>query len=247
MKFSSLFCFLVLITAGAPRTGAQTETAPMPRPTPPAPPFVNATPDFSAWSIVRYTIPGLGSQSAEAVVRSAAAASKPESQASVIKTGPIRHQVKRLKTGEQEDIWYEHGNRITVESFWKLPLFEGEASAAKQPQGPDFPELSWIAAGNFVGTQAYEGAAYFVFETQVTEGNARLAKDYGYKLSSTFNRAYINADTRFPWLLQTGDILQRYGLQAAPAAMLDVPREYQTMFDAYERRKIEMLRKPVAP
>ena len=243
-----VFCVAgVLTMAGASRIGAQTAPAPTPRPTPPAPPFVNAAPDFSAWTIVQFSVPGLGSQAAEGVIRSVTAASKPEGFVSVTKTGQIRHQLKKSKAGDQQDIWYEHGNRITLRSGWKIPLFEGETSSLKQPQGPDFPEFSWLATGNFVGTQDYQGAVYFVFETQVTQGDERLAKEYGYKLTSVFNRAYINADTRMPWLLQAGDVVQRYVFQAVPTAVLDVPAEYQTLFDAYERKKIELAKKPAAP
>lgn len=265
MRFPKIFCFAVLVTVGASRAGAQTVASPTPlptpRPSPPAPPFLNQTPDFSAWSIGRYNIPGLGGQSAAEVVRSAASVSKPESVTSVVKTGEVRHQtgevrrptgqvrhqLRKLKSGEQEDVWYEHGNRVTMESMWKIPLFEGETSGAKSPQGPDFPELSWISAANFVGTQEYQSVSYLIFETGVTEGSATLAKDYGYKLESTFNRAYINADTRLPWMHQIGDVLQRYVFQAAPTTPLEVPPEYQALFDAYERKKIEAARKPIAP
>ena len=258
MKLPTLFCVAVLMTVSAGRSWAQAETSPAPsptpRPTPPAPPFLNATPEYSAWTISRYIIPGLGSQAADAVIRSAAATLKPDSVTSVTKTGEIRHQsgqvrhqIRKLKTGEQEDIWYEHGNRITMESIWKIPMFEGNTSGSKTPLGPDFPEVAWIAAGNFVGTQADHGVTYLVFETQVTEGNASQAKEYGYKLQSTFNRAYIDADTRMPWLHQTGDVLQRYAFLAAPTATLEVPQEYQTMFDTFEKKKLEANRKPVAP
>ncbi len=247
MKLLTSVLVAVLTTVGAWPVWGQDAPSPTPRPTPPAPPFVNATPDYSAWAIARYNIPGLGSQSADAVVHSVETATKPNSVTSVTKTGQVRHQLRKLKTGEQEDIWFERGNRITMESMWKIPLFEGGTSGPKMPQGPDFPELSWISAANFVGTQQYQSAAYFVFETQVTMGDATQAKEYGYKLQSMFNRVYINADTRLPWLHQTGDVLQRYVFQAAPTAALEVPPEYQTIFDNYEKRKLEAARKPVAP
>ena len=247
MRLSALFFLVVFTLVGAASVGAQTGASPTPRPVPPAPPYLNATPDFAAWTVAKYIVPGAAIQSADAVLQSAFKASKPESVASVVKTGQIRHQAGKFKDGVQEEIWYEHGNRITMESVWKIPLFEGDINTPKQPQGLDFPEFSWIAAGNFAGTQEYQGATYLVFETQVTEGNERLAKEYGYKLNKTFSRAYINVDTRLPLLLQRGDNIQRYIFQSAPAAMLDVPREYQTMFDAYERKKIEMAKKPAAP
>ena len=247
MRLLALFCTTVLMTSGASRACAQAEASPTPRPTPPAPPLLNGTPDSAAWKIVRYVIPKLGEQSAEAVVRSVATAPKPESLTSVSKTGQVRHQERKLKTGEQEDIWYEHGNRIIMESVWKIPMFEGNTSGVKLPLGPDFPELAWISASNFVGTQEDQGATYFVFETQVTEGDANKAQAYGYKLQAKFNRAYINADTRLPWLHQTGDILERYFFQAAPKSTLDVPPEYQKMFDTFERKKAESVRRPIAP
>ncbi len=243
MKLPTLLCLAVVVTAGTSRICAQAT----PRPTPPPPPYVGVTPDFSAWSIARYTIPGLGSQTADAVMASLVKPPKPESVTSVTKTGRVRYQVRKLVTGEQEDIWYEHGSRITMESMWKMPVFQADTSSPKSPIGPDFPEFSWVAAGNFVGTQGDQNATYFVFETQVTEGNAVQAKEYGYKLTSTFNRAYINADTRLPFLLQSGDVLQRYIYQAAPTTPLEVPAEYQKMFDGYEKRKGEMTKKPIAP
>ena len=255
MKLPKLFCLAVLVTVGTFRAGAQTAAppaptptpAPTPRPSPPPPPFVNVAPDFSAWTITRYTVPGVGSQPADAVLAGAAKATKPESLSSVTKTGRVRHQSRKLKTGEQVDIWFENSNRIMMESMWKIPVFQGDTSGPKSPVGPDFPELSWIAAENYAGTQGDQSVTYLVFETQVTEGNAALAKAYGYTLNSSFHRAYINADTRLPWLQQTGDVLERYAFQTAPTTPLDVPPEYQAMFDAYEKRKINAARKPIAP
>ena len=247
MRASTLVCITVAVAMSGFHAGAQTAASPEPRPVPPTGPLLHAAPEFSAWTIARSTVLGLGSQTAEAVARSASVASKPDSLTSVTKTDHIRHQTRKLKTGEQEDIWYEHGNRVTMESIWKIPMFEGATSRANLPQGPDFPELAWIAAGNFVGTQEYQNVAYFVFESQVADGNAAAAKEYGYQLKPTFNRAYVNADTRLPWLLQTGDVLQRYVFQPAPTALLEVPPEYQTMFDTYERKKMEFAKRPVAP
>ena len=247
MKLLTWLCLTVLTMIGASRADAQTAASPTPRPTPPDPPFVGATQDFSAWAIVQYNIPGLSSQPPDAVIRSVAKGQKPESLVNVTKTGQIRHQLKKAATGEQEDGWYEHSNRITMKSGWKMPMFEGATSGAKQPQGPDFPELSWVAAGNFVGTQKSEGSVYFVFEMAVVQGDERLAKEDGYKPSSVFSRAFIDADTRLPWALQTRDTIQRYFFQAAPTAMLDVPREYQTIFDNYEKAKTAMAKKPAGP
>ena len=247
MRSLTLLYLIGLTMIGGSRAGAQATASPTPRPTPPAPPFVGEPQDFSAWTIVRFNLPGLSSQPPEAVMRSVTNARKPESLISVTKTGPIRHQLTKSAGGDQEDAWCEHGNRITMKPDWKLPLFEGGTSSAKQPQGPDFPELSWLAAGNFVGTQTNEGVIYFVFEMAVAQGDERMAKEQKYKLSTKFSRAYINADTRLPWVLQTGDTVQRYVFQAAPAAMLDVPRDYQSMFDAYEKAKVAMAKKPAAP
>lgn len=247
MRLPTILSLAIVLALGAARAAAQSSPSPTPRPTPPAPPFVNEAPGFSAWTIARYNVAGSGGQPADVVVRSAAAASKPDIVTTVIKTVPVRHQQRKIKTGEQEDIWFERGNRITMQSMWKIPVFEGNTSSAKQPQGPDFPELSWISAANFTGIQEHEGASYFVFETQATSGDATQAKEYGYKLAASFNRAFINADTRLPWLHQTGDVLQRYLFQAAPTAQLEVPPEFQAMFDAYEKRKTAASRKPVAP
>ena len=61
MKLLALWCLTVLTMAGVSRTGAQTAASPTPRPTPPSPPFVGEAQDFSAWTIVRYTLPGLSS------------------------------------------------------------------------------------------------------------------------------------------------------------------------------------------
>ena len=247
MRLPTLFCVVVLMAGGEFEAGAQEAVAPTPRPVPPDPPFLKEAPSYSAWTITRYTVPGLGGQAADAVVRSAAAAPKPDSQTTVTKTGRVRHQLRKLKSGEQEDIWFEHGNRITMESMWKIPVFQGETSGAKSPAGPDFPELSWISAKNFAGTQEAQSNTYLVFETQVTEGSAALAKAYGYQLQSSFDRVYIDAETRLPWLFQSGNVLQRYTFQSPPTAPLEVPPEYQAMFDAYEKRKVDMARKPVAP
>ncbi len=115
------------------------------------------------------------------------------------------------------------------------------------PQGPDFPELNWISAKSFVGTQQYQNVVYFVFESKVSQILAVQSSAVGLKIVPTFNRVYINADTRLPLLLQTGDVLFRYAFHTAPTEMLVVPSEYQAMFDAYDKKKKDALRKPAAP
>lgn len=247
MRLLTFLCLAVALMDVDSQAWAQEAPALTPRPTPPAPPFVGETEDFAAWTIVRYTIPGLSSQKADAVARSIAGATKPESATSVVKTGRVRHQLKKFGTGEHEDIWFEHGNRITMESMWKIPLFQGETSASKSPIGPDFPELSWIKAENFAGTQEAQSKTYFVFENQAADGAAAPARVYGAEQRPSFSRAYIDADTRTPWLLQTGDVVQRYTFQPAPTSPLEVPAEYQTMFNDYEKGKINATKKKIAP
>ncbi len=248
MKARVLLC-LALLTAAHLPVGAQTAAdAPAPRPVLPPGPVLGTAPDFAAWTIVLQAVPGLHEQPAEIVARRATSSASPDSLTSVTKTGPVRCSVRKLKTGQEEDIWYEHGNRITMESSWKIPMFEVATAPAGQPLGPDFPELGWIAPGNFVGTQHYQDTDYFVFETQVSDINPAMAKVSGYKPTTILNRAYINADTRFPWLLQTGDSLYRYVFQAPPTNPLEAPPEYQTMFDTFEKKKAEArARKSVAP
>lgn len=250
MKLHALLC-LAWLTVAAGRAGAQASDTPAPRPTLPPGPVLSATPDFAAWTIVLQTVPGLRGQSAEAVTRSAASSAPPDSLTSITKTGQVRRSVRKLKTGQQEEIWYEHGNRLTMESGWKIPMFEVAAAPAGQPLGLDFPELAWVAAGNFVGTQTYQKVDYLVFELQVPDANTEIAKARGFatndKPATTLNRAYIHPETRLPWLLQTGDVLHRYVFQAAPTAPLEVPTAFQAMFDTFEKGRSEPVRRPVAP
>lgn len=248
MKPRALLCLaLWLVVVG--HAGAQTPTAPPElRPMLPPGPILATTPDLAAWTIVLQTTPGLPGQSAEAVVRGAAASVASDSVISVTKTGQVRHWSRRLKGGQQEDVWYEQGNRITTQTGWKIPMFEAAAAPAGQPRGPDFPELTWIAAKNFVGTQHHQDTDYFVFEAQLaSQDHGAMAGEEGRPLTA-LNRAYVNAETRLPWLLQTGDVLHRYVFQAPPTVPLEVPPEVQAMFDTFERnKKAESSRKPVAP
>ncbi len=247
MKLPTLFCIAIWMAMCGSPTQAQEAAAPTPRPTPPSEPLLKQAPDFAAWTIVRQSIPSLGSQPPDAVMKAVATANKPDSLTTVTKTGSVRHQATTTKERAQEDIWYEHGNRIVMESVWKMPMFERASSLPNQPTGPDFPEVAWITPKSFVGTQTVGEATYFVFEAETTEGDAAAAKAFGYKLKTTHNRAFIDADTRLPWVLQMDNVLQRYVFQAAPTAMQAVPAEYQTMFDNYEKKKAESARKPVAP
>ena len=247
MNSLSLFCIAVSTAIFGSQAQAQNASSPTPRPTPPSEPLLRPAADYSAWTIVRQSIPGLEKMPPEEIAKSVIAATKPDSLTVVTKTGSVRHQATNLKTREHEDVWYEHGNRIVMESVWKMPMFERSSSAPNQPAGPDFPEFAWISPKNFVGTQEAQGGTYFVFESEIVDGDANAAKMYGYKLKTTHNRAFIDMDTRLPWVLQTENVLQRYVFQAAPPEALVVPPEYQAMFDAFERKKIEASKKPLAP
>ena len=247
MKLPTLFCTAVAVLAAGFQAGAQTAESPKPSPTPPPEPILHPPPDYAAWAIVRQSIPGLGSQPPEEVIKAVAKANKPDSLTRVTKTGAVRHQETTTKTRDREDVWYEYGNRIVMESAWKTPMFERAVSSPSQPTGVDFPEFAWIMPKNFVGTQQVQDTVYYVFESEITEGDAKAAKDFGYKLKTTHTRAFIDADTRLPWLLQKDNVLQRYVFEAAPTAMLAAPPEYQAMFDTFERKKLESSRKPAAP
>ncbi len=247
MKSVTLFYIAVVVTVCGFRAGAQAPAEPTPRPTPPSEPLLKQAPEYAAWTIVRQSIPDLGSQPPDAVIKAVATANKPDSLTTVTKTGSVRHQATTTKERAQEDIWYEHGNRIIMESVWKIPMFERAISSPNQPIGPDFPEFAWISPKNFIGTQTVGEATYFVFEAETTGGDAAAAKAFGYKLKTTRNRAFVDADMRLPWLLQTDNVLQRYVFQTPPSARLDVPAEYQAMFDTYEKKKTESSRKPLSP
>ena len=247
MSTRRLLLIAACVAVAASSIRAQSaDPAPTPRPTPPPGPLLSDAPDFAAWRIVRQNVPGMSGSTVQVVLRNSALP-KPESVATVTKTGQVRRRLMKVKTGEQEDVWYEHGNRITLESMWKMPLFESGVSQPKMPQGPDFPELAWVAAKNYVGQEEYLGAVYSVFETKLAARNAAQALQYGIKPTETFNRAFINADTRLPFLLQTEDALQRYVFQGPPTAMLEVPPVFQTLFDTYEKARAEPVRKPVSP
>ena len=233
MKFPTLSCIVVAMTASASPTKAQSDVSSTPRPTPPSEPILSPAPSFSAWTVVRQLIPGLEKQPVEGVVKIVTTANKPDSLTTVVKTGVVRHQTTTQKTQEKEDIWYEHGNCILMESFWKAPMFQRAVNSPNQPAGPDFPEFSWITPKNFVGTQDAQGGTYFVFESDVAQGDARTAREYGQKQRTTHNRALINADTHLPWLLQTESTLLRYVYQAPPTDVLVVPPDYKGMFDAF--------------
>ena len=247
MKLRTLFYIAVSVTMAGWRADAQTAASPTPRPTPPSEPLLNPAPEYAAWTVVNQSIPNLGKQPPDEVIKAVATANKPDSLTTVTKAGQVRHQATTTKARAQEDVWYEHGNRVVMESMWKMPMFERAVNSPNQPAGPDFPEFAWITPRNFVGTQTVGQDTFFVFEGETTHGDAAAAKTFGYKLITTHNRAFVNADTRLPWLLQNDDVLQRYVFQNAPTAALDVPAEYQAMFDAFEKKKAEAARKPVAP
>ncbi len=251
MNMLRLFCVaacaaVVAVSSIRAQDAATPTPAPTPRPTPPPGPLLSDAPDFAAWSIVRQTVPGMGSKPVQVVLRGSTLA-KPESVATVTKTGSIRHRLMKVKTGEQEDIWYERSNRITMESMWKMPLFESGTSQRQNPQGPDFPELAWVSAKNYVGQEEFQGATYSVFEAKIADRSSAQALQSGAKPAETFNRAYINADTHLPFLLQMEDSLQRYVFQDPPTTPLEVPPAFQTIFDTYDKAKAAPVRRPVSP
>ena len=246
---------LVALLGIAGAACAQTPPASTPRPTPPPGPLLDKAPDLAAWSIASQRVP----TGPPATDNKPAPNKSAEMVTTITKTNQtrhyvVRHRVKKVYDGSQEEVWQQGPYVVTHESMWKGAQLGFETTQEDTPFA-DFPEFGWISAANFVGVQSVEGAACLVFDATIIVGGRKSGagrepggdKEARSDTGQVHEHACIDLETRLPRLLQNADMVSRYTFQTAPPAMLTLPAADQEMINAYLKNNAQRLQAPQAP
>ena len=246
---------LIILSSIAGMAQAQTSPASTPRPAPPPGQLLNKAPDLAASTIVSPRVPASAQTSGNKPATNRSA----EMVTTITKTNQtrhyvVRHRIKKVYDGSQEEVWQQGPYVVTHESMWKGAQLGFETVQEDTPTA-DFPEFGWISAANFVGVQQVEGAACLVFDATIIvtdrkAGSTRepgAGKDSQSDAGQVHEHACIDLETRLPRTLQNADMVSRYTFQAAPGAMLTLPAADQEMINVYLKNNAQQLRAPQAP
>ena len=243
MKISSLIVVLLILALTGRAASAQTTASPTPRPTPPPGPFLDKAPDFSSWTIVMQRVSAGGK---------VVAGKAPEILVSITKTDQtrhyvVRHRVRKIQDGSQEEVWQQGPYVVTHESMWKTPQL-GFETARENTAAADFPDFSWINTDNFVGVQQVEGVPCLVFDAMIAGGTEKTDENRAIGAKAQIHvHACIDLATRLPKTSLNADMASSYTFQTPPKAMLALPPADQEMINTYLRDTAARLRPPQHP
>ena len=150
------------------------------------------------------------------------------------KTGDVIHVVTVLANGLRKETWFKKGMQVTAYSDVKEPLV---ASCAE----PDlFPELSWIAPGNFQGVRKIAGNDCLIFSTVLNDS----PDDVGAEVVKVRVEAVVDARSRLPVSANFGDDVISYSfvppsswaIQEVPPAVLSLMEARREQVSEGEKR-----------
>ena len=200
---------------------------------PPSPPFVARAPAISRWTVtivskLKPASPG-GQESAG------------KYQAVIGKSGDRRREVTVFSNGTRAEIFSVAGLSFVQRSGFA----PGDVVVKSAPRLPtDFPELAWLSAQNYVGTEKDHGKKYrvFAYSPKVMKPNysgpetvvqPETAGREGAKV-----QAWIDAETGLPAKLADSTSERTYQFSEATAADLDPSPDIRKRLEAYFEGKI---------
>lgn len=188
MNRTTLLTLLVL-----PACPVWAQPAGAPRPPAPPPPFVAEAPDNCSWKIKHETgkkadePPAVGNGAGPMMVPGAAGQTAQLEEIRVAKAGKTRRVVRKWSDGQSREAWYlgslclgelpgQDGKLEVMVIDLSAdpgmvdtrPMTLGALSGADYSKG-DFPELAWIRADHFAGTETRESAACHVYRLTAAE------------------------------------------------------------------------------
>jgi len=230
-------------------------SAPTPRPTPPAGPYIQKrAPEFSSW-VVSTQDPGVGGSTGTNKSPSASGSSG-DSLArrtgfSVTKTGKIYHISLVDRQGQNWNLWSD-GKLVA-----HVPPNGGDAMFITPPDRPyitnplyltfpnsDFEGFDWISAANFQEVRDVMGQQCLVFS-----GTVKVVSTEADRTGEWFDSrvACVNAETRLPVSLSDANGVKIFKFLAPPMAMQTLPEGMLKMINKKLHAEEQLAKLPAKP
>jgi len=167
----------------------------------------------------------------------------------VTKTGKTRSENIVYAGGKTEQRWWLPGAYLRKDPFSGRVFFE---SGVEDEALPAFPELTWIAAGNFQGVEKNGGRELWVFESKQQKLSLEDPKAYRDARGSddpegiVTVKAQIDPKTQMPVIVEWDGQTRTYQLSPAPAVALKLPEDLAQIVEKSARRAADATR-PMSP
>lgn len=217
--------------------------AQQPTPALPAGPLLNPMPDRTKWTIVGPGAPGKLTKSGR----------KSRGTVNGTRVGDIVHIVEVFNNGSHWDTWNDGHVQVVINPEWKEP------NVTNTKFEPDFKELTWVSAKNFIGIKKVPGHGdCMCFEDKILPaGIANLSKaDVAYAVRDGANiesmkspvSACIEVASRLPVTVQIDDELLTYKFESLPDGFtLTIPPQVQVVIKEQVDKADANSRVPVQP
>ena len=226
MKFFALLAPFLFLAAG---TAGWTQEPSPPKEAPPDPPLMSSAPADCQWTIT-YT--------PKTPEKEPATADDIRNRKMRQRYSPMVLAKHVIKSAGQVAIYTTYEANMKSEAWvvngylFELPLREGEGIRGDARGQGDFPEIDWVSAANFRGTVDLKGNKAHLYAPDDADAHPAPSPSSGphptplavAPLKPAQLRAYIDAKTRLPVMVDTGATVMTYQY-TGPAATPPVPDE----------------------
>jgi len=244
---------------------AQTDATDANKKLPPPPlPWPARTPDMASWTITIDLTGILDEPSDESTNEQAgqngqnigpsggnAPKAAPQMKITVVKTWPVVHQVSTNGDGQTWDQWYENGTMLThTPNSSALVSMSGGGNSfySQNYANADFSGFDWFSKKNFRGETQYQGRECYywsnLFRPTRTGGMDLLDPNAIPPASSSggvfFARAYLDAKTLLPVMLQKGPEIRTYQFGPPPTVPQELPPNFAKQLEQQAELKKQM-------
>lgn len=241
--FEKLCAALCLgLVLGSQPLSAQAPEAP-PSAAAPAGPLLKSAPEFSKWNIAYAFAKGEGAPPVSGDL---------SRRAVVTKTRNIIHEEIFDGRGCCLDTWYL-GPQQYRKPHGKDAWFVSEPARTNTAQDSDYDPLpangfrgwDWVGAESYVGQMENEGRQCLVF---VPGGPAKLqGESLKESLQSQSHVAYVDASSRLPVSLRSGNVTQSFRFESLPPVMQELPPKLVEQIKQTEESRKKLLQAAPRP
>ena len=217
-------CLGALVVCGVITANGQDSSASSAHLEIPVGPLLKPAPDFSKWT-VSYSYPKAGSPGA------AALDGDQTCQVTTTRTGEIISEDIVDGKGHHTELWHV-GALQYRKPAGKADWFQSSPANGTNYGNSDYSPLpsngyrdwEWVGKDSYVGTLVLENGKWFEFvpgsTKKLDQANPGRMKE---QLAAQPLVAYVNAETRFPDTLRTGEVTQRFLFASPPTGMQALP------------------------
>ena len=196
-------------------------------------PIMKQASEFASWNMVfSYAPPPKDQAAAEKNIF------RRISSVAVTKTKEILHEVRTFSDGSKSEIWSVGPLQIQPDLSGRLCIYTADSLRNQLDVDPLVPNVSqnrvspesskidfigfeWVSKSNYRGAQTINNKDYFVFQGKIA---ANFLDFFVRGIPAT---AWIDRDTRLPFLLRTSEWTMTFEFGPPPTAILTLPADVQ--------------------